>query len=98
MKNGPHGLSKRTSPGLDPDVIAIQALTFIAGDPEHAGRFMALSGIGPDDLRRAAADPGFLLGVMDHLIGDEALLLRFAETAGIAPDAVVQAHDRLSRR
>ena len=98
MTNGPHGLSKRTPPGVDPDFIAIQALTFIAGNPEHAERFMALSGIGPDGLRRAAADPGFLLGVMDHLVAHEALLLLFAEAAGLAPETVVEAHERMARR
>ncbi len=59
---------------------------------------MALTGIGAGDLRRAAADPGFLLGVMDYLVGDEPLLLQFAAEVGIAPEAVVQAHDGLARR
>ena len=98
MKNGPHGFTRRTAPGVDPDFLAIQALTFIAGNPEHAERFLALSGLGPGDLRGAAADPAFLVGVMDYLVADEPLLLLFAAEAGLSPEAVVAAHERLSRR
>jgi hypothetical protein len=98
MTNGPRGLSRRPAAGPDPDGLAIQALAFIAGDPEHASRFLALSGIDAGDLRRAAGDPGFLLGVMDYLVGDEPLLLSFAAQAGLSPEAVVGAHDRMSRR
>lgn len=98
MKNGPHDLTRRAAPGVDPDFLAIQALTFIAGNAEHAERFLALSGLGPGDLRGAAADPAFLVGVMDYLVADEPLLLLFAADAGLSPQAVVAAHDRLSRR
>lgn len=96
MKNGPHGLSRRPPGGPDPDFIAIQALTYIAGHPDHADRFMALTGIDVGDLRRVSAEPGFLLGVMDYLVGDEPLLLEFAAEAGIPPAAVVRAHDGLA--
>lgn len=98
MKNGPLGTGRRGPPSLDPDLTALQALTFIAGDPDHAGRFMALSGIEPGALRAAAADPAFLSGVLDYLVADEPLLLLFAADAGLAPEAVVDAHARLSRR
>lgn len=99
MNNGPNRLKRQErQPSADPDVIAIQALTFIATNPDHAERFMALSGIPLGDVRRAAADPGFLLGVMDYLVGDEALLLLFAAESDTTPEVVVQAHDRMSRR
>ena len=98
MRNGPTGPSRRTTPAVDPDFIAIQALTYIAANPGHAERFLALSGIGFGDLREAAADPGFLLGVMDYVVGDEPLLLLVAAEAGVTPEAVVQAHDRMARR
>ena len=97
MRNGPTGLRGRTSPAADPEFIAIQALTFIAGNPDHGERFLALSGIGLGDLRQAAADPGFLRGVMDYIVSDEPLLLLVAAEAGVTPEAVVQAHDRMTR-
>ena len=37
------------------EIVAIQALSFIAGEPERLGLFLAESGIGPETLRNAAA-------------------------------------------
>ncbi|MGB6255385.1 MAG: DUF3572 family protein, partial [Bradyrhizobium sp.] len=37
------------------EIVAIQALSFVAGDPERLGVFLAESGIGPETLRSAAA-------------------------------------------
>jgi hypothetical protein len=64
-------------------MLAIDGLGFLAANPEALGRFLALTGIGPADLRRAAADRGFLAGVLDYFLGDEPLLVSFAEYAGI---------------
>jgi hypothetical protein len=72
--------------------IAIQALSFIAGDGERLGRFLAITGIGPTDIRSAAAEPGFLAGVLDYLAADERLLKEFTSDAGLAPDDVARAH------
>jgi len=76
--------------------LAIDALGFIAGEPEQLGRFLALSGIGPDSLRAAAREPNFLLGVLDHVAGDEALLVAFAGHSGIDPAEVARARDVLA--
>ena len=65
--------------------LAIAALGFIAGEPERLGRFLAMTGIGPDSIRAAAREPRFLLGVLDHLAADEPLLLAFAAENGIRP-------------
>ena len=78
--------------------LAIQALGFLAQDPERLGRFLSLAGIGPDGIREAAADPGFLAGVLDHVASDEPLLLAVAEHAGVKPEAVMRAHAALSGR
>ena len=78
--------------------LAIAALSFIAEEPERLGRFLALSGIGPESLRAAAREPGFLLGVLDHLGGDETLLLAFSEDQGIDPVEIERARDLLGRR
>ena len=76
--------------------LAIDALGFIAGEPEQLGRFLALSGIGPDSLRAAAREPNFLLGVLDHVTGDEALLVAFAGHSGIDPAEVARARNVLA--
>jgi hypothetical protein len=76
--------------------LAVQALTFLAGDPERLARFLALTGIGPDRIRSAAASPGFLAGVLDHVASEEALLMAFAEQSGIDPADVARARQALA--
>ena len=76
--------------------LAIAALGFIAGEPEQLGRFLAMTGIGPDSLREAARTPRFLAGVLDHVAADEALLLAFAAAKEIDPEAVMRARDILT--
>lgn len=76
--------------------IAIDALTFLAADMERLGRFLALTGIDPQTIRLAAREPGFLAGVLDHVLGDENLLLAFAAEANVRPDAIAQARHALA--
>ena len=78
------------------EAVAVDALAFLAGNPEELGRFLAGSGLGPGNLRAAAADPAFLAGVLDHMMADEALLLAFAGQRGI-PAATVAAATRRIR-
>jgi hypothetical protein len=76
--------------------LAIVALGYLATDPEHLERFLALTGIGPGDIRAAAAEPGFLAGVLDYVAGDEALLRAVAAHAGVMPDEIDRARQALS--
>jgi len=76
--------------------VAVAALGFIAAEPERLGRFLALSGIGPDSIRAAAREPQFLAGVLDHIVADERLLLAFAAENDIDPEAVMRARDALA--
>lgn len=71
--------------------LAVGALTFLAADSDRLGRFLALSGIDPQSIRLAAREPGFLAGVLEHIAGDEKLLLAFAEENGIPPQDVTRA-------
>src|SRR5262245_18186496 len=75
---------------------AISALSFIASDPERLGRFLAHTGIGPESIRSAAREPGFLLGVLEHLTSDEALLIEFANQNDVDPEQVALARDVLA--
>jgi len=80
--------------------LAVQALGYLAQEPERLGRFLALTGIAPDQIRTAAAESGFLAGVLAYLAQDETLLVRFAAEAGVPPGTVERArallagHDR----
>jgi len=76
--------------------LAIQALTYLASEPERMARFLALTGIGPAEVRHAAATSGFLAGVLDHIASDEKLLLAFADEAGIDPAQVGRARRGLA--
>jgi len=78
--------------------LAIQALSFMAEEPERLGAFLAATGIGPEMIRKAAADPAFLAGVLDHVVADEPLLVAVAEHAGVAPQDLEHAQAVLSGR
>jgi Protein of unknown function (DUF3572) len=80
------------------DQIAVGALGFLASDPDRLGRFLAMTGLGPENLRAAASEPGFLGQVLGHLAQDESLLLAFAANAGESPDRVAAAHQALAGR
>jgi hypothetical protein len=71
--------------------LAIAALGFVAAAPEELSRFMALTGIEPGAIRAAAAEPGFLGGVLAYIAGNERTLLAFAADAAIAPEEVEKA-------
>jgi hypothetical protein len=76
--------------------LAVAALAFIAAEPERLGRFLAVTGIGPESIRQAAREPQFLAGVLDHVAGDEKLIVAFASEQGIDPGEVMRARDVLA--
>ncbi|WP_244635844.1 DUF3572 domain-containing protein [Chthonobacter albigriseus] len=76
--------------------IAILGLQFLVGDPEQLGRFLALTGIGPLEIRSAAAEPGFLAGVLEFFMADESLLLSFAASRNLRPMMIAAARHVLA--
>lgn len=78
------------------EALAIQALAYLAEDRERLGRFLAETGIAPAEIRRAAAAPGFLAGVLDYLAGSERLIGAFAAEAGRDPADIDRARIVLS--
>ncbi len=81
--------------GEQAEALALRALAFIAGDEDRFYRFLLSTGTTADDVRRRAAEPDFLSGVIDHLLTDEALLIAFAEDAALEPSDVAAARWRL---
>ena len=79
-------------------MLAIQALSFIAEEPERLNLFLSTTGIAPAEIRTAAREPGFLAGVLEHMLADESLLIAFADSAGIDPAAVARARSALGRQ
>lgn len=80
------------------ETVAIQALSFIASDPDRLGLFLASTGIGPGDIRTAAREPLFLAGVLDHLASHESVMLAFAAETGTEPITVLNARVVLAGR
>ena len=78
------------------EIVAIQALSFVAGDPERLGLFLAESGIGPETLRTAAADPHFLAHVLDFVLRDDATVKAFASVSQLHPTNIAAARQALS--
>jgi hypothetical protein len=76
--------------------LAVEALSFMASDPETISRFLALTGIDPTMLRNAATEPGFLSGVLDYFLSDERLLVAFAAQANVPPTAIATARRVIS--
>ncbi len=71
--------------------LAIETLGKLAADPEKLSGFLALSGIGPDNLRAAAKSPGFLQGVLDFVCADEMLLREIAASLNRTPEDIDRA-------
>ncbi|WJH39698.1 DUF3572 domain-containing protein [Aliirhizobium terrae] len=70
---------------------AATVLAWLAGEPDMFQRFLALSGVTPDQIRNAVSDPGFLAGMIDFVMGHEPTLLAFCEATGTKPETVVAA-------
>ena len=68
------------------EIIALNALGFLASEPERMQRFLELSGLSPEAIRAGASDPSFLGGLLDYLLTDQTLLLIFAEEQGQKPE------------
>ncbi|WP_105437406.1 DUF3572 domain-containing protein [Neorhizobium sp. T25_13] len=71
-------------------------LGWLANEPDMLGRFLALSGVQPNQLRNAVNDPGFLAGMIDFLMGHEPTLLAFCEATGTKPETVAAAWQQYS--
>jgi hypothetical protein len=77
------------------EIVAVQALSFIAAEPERLGLFLAESGIGPETLRSAAADPRFLASVLDFVMRDDATVKAFAQVSKLHPTNIAAAREVL---
>ncbi len=78
------------------EAIALRAVQFLAEEPDRLQRFLDLTGVPPDSLRARLAEPAFLAGILDHLLGDEPLLLAFADWAQVAPAEIGAARRTLA--
>jgi hypothetical protein len=85
----------RHTPREVAEIVAIQALSFVAGDPERLGLFLSETGIGPETLRSAATDPQFLVSVLDFVMRDDATVKAFADSSQHHPTTIAAAREAL---
>lgn len=72
------------------EVLAFNALGFIASDEELLPRFLALTGMDIASLRSSAGEIGTSIAVLDFLLYDDRLILAFAKAADIKPEEVMR--------
>lgn len=82
---------------VDADQIAIDALGYIASEPELMRRFLDLTGLEADGIRQAAGQSGFFVGVLDFLLVNENDVVAFSHATGTPLEAVQIARDKLDR-
>jgi hypothetical protein len=75
----------------DPAVIALAALAATLGDARRAQRFIDLTGIGTDELRRRAGEPELLAALLRFLEAHEPDLVSVSEQLGVSPEVLVEA-------
>ncbi|MGJ0506961.1 MAG: DUF3572 family protein [Methylocystis sp.] len=97
MKTGRLPFNNRPPKAAGPPAseLALRALAFLAQDEERAARFLALTGLEGSEVRNLLGEPAFQLAVLDHLAGDEALLLAFVGAESLPPEVVGRARRAL---
>ena len=75
--------------------IALKALGYLAGDEQALNQFLEATGMAVRDLTTGAGDIGFLAGILDYFLQDQALLLAFAGASELAPETIVRARQHL---
>ncbi|MEO1711051.1 MAG: DUF3572 domain-containing protein [Pseudomonadota bacterium] len=71
--------------------IALEALTFLAGDPERLEAFMANTGLSSVDLTERTEEPDLLVSVLDAVLADETTVMLFAAERQVEPEMVYPA-------
>ena len=85
------------SPTNDAETMALAALAATLSDERRARRFLDLTGIGTDELRRRAGDRFLLAGLLRFLEAHEPDLIDVAERVGVTPEDLVATRHALER-
>lgn len=81
---------------IDAQTMALQVIGWIVADTGRAERFLAMTGLGPDELRLGLGDGAIQLAALDFLLGHEPDLLACASGLGEKPEALVAAREGLA--
>jgi hypothetical protein len=78
------------------EIIAFKALAFLVNSPDSMARFLDLSGLDAATLRARAEEPEMLSSIIDFLLRDEELVVRFCSEESIPARDVHMAKHILS--
>jgi hypothetical protein len=76
--------------------LALKGLGFLVESGPAMDRFVDLTGFAPASLRERADDPDLLVSVLDFLLTNEELLVRFCDDTSVDVRAVHMARHALS--
>lgn len=77
------------------EALALDCLTWLLRHDELLPVFLGATGSAAGDLRARAQDADFLGSVLDFILQDDAWVLDFTNTAGLPPEAPMQARAAL---
>ena len=80
----------------DAESVAIQTLNFIVADVDRIIQFLNVTGLQPETIRASAASSHFLLGVLEYVAKDDALLKAIDQELKLRPAAILAAITHLS--
>jgi hypothetical protein len=73
------------------EIIALQALAWLAGNEDVCPVFLGATGSSVDDMRARATDPAFQASVLDFITMDDAWVIAFCDTVGLKYEQPLQA-------
>ena len=79
----------------DSEALALRALAAMLSDERRAVRFLELTGLGADELRRRAGERSLLTACLVFLEAHEPDLLAVAQLLGIKPESLVRTRQEL---
>jgi hypothetical protein len=77
------------------EMIALQALGWLAGNEDLMPVFLGATGASVNDLATSARQPAFLGSVLDFLVMDDAWVVAFCDASNLPYEAPMQARAAL---
>jgi len=77
------------------EAVAFRAVAFVVSNDEYLADFARRSGVCPSLFPDMIENREFLVGILDHLLADESLLLAFCGNADIDPSDILPVRDAL---
>lgn len=73
------------------ETTALQALAWLVGNEDLCPVFLGSTGVSEGELRSRAGEADFLASVLDFLMMDDAWVMSFCDSAGLAYEALMRA-------